>query len=141
MLIIRPEQLEPFQQVAEAAFAMELVEELREESSGVMIQLPNGSFTIDQIPEEVLYEMVRNGITRAHKYGLSWEYSIGGFVTLMFEAAPNFDEHPLIQRVLKDEDTAPDSRIDELIDRTTDENWEAVEQNYDANAWGIASQG
>ena len=136
MLIIRTEQLEPFQQVAESAFARELVEELRRESPDMMIHLPNGSNTIDQIPEEVLYQLVRNGISRAHKYGLSWENSVGAFVTLMFEAAPNFDEHPLIQRVLKDEEIAPDSRMDELLDRTTDENWEAVEQNYDTNAWG-----
>lgn len=137
MLSIRQEQLEAFQPVADRVFVENLIEALKEQYPGIIVRLSIGTFGIEQLPDDTLHKMVLNGITRARGYGMSWESSLSGFVILMFVMAPNFDEHPLIKRVLKNDSVAPDSRIEQLWEHTSDENWEAVEQNYDANAWNI----
>lgn len=140
MLIIRPEQFEVFQPVAEAAFARRVVEHLREDHAETVIQLPNEVVLVKQISDERLYEMVRNGIARARGYGIDWESAVTAFVVLMFVAAPNFDKHPLIQRVLKDERVEANSRVDRLWERTSEENWEAIKKNYDPAAWEPESE-
>jgi hypothetical protein len=140
MLIIRPEQLEVFKPVAEVAFRRRVVDYLQENHPQVAVQLPNGITTINQIPEEIIHKMVENGIEKARSYGMTWESSLTSFVVLMFVAAPNFDEHPLIQRGLRDESVEVDSRINKLWDRTSEQNWEAVKEKYDANAWRFKPQ-
>ena len=140
MLTIRPEQFHVFQPVAEAAFVRRVLEHLLERHSKVVVQLPNEVVPIKHVSNEKLFRVVRNGILRARAYGLGWESSVTAFVVLMFIAAPNFDEHPLIQRILKDERVPADSRIDELWERTSDENWEVVRKNYDVTAWGADAE-
>ena len=140
MLIIRPEQFEIFQPVAEAAFVRRVVEHLREEHADAVIQFPNEVVLVKQISDERLYTIVRIGIKRARDYGMDWESSVIAFVVLMFVAAPSFDRHPLIQRVLKDERAEVNSRIDQLWERTSEENWEAVRKNYDPAAWESDSE-
>jgi hypothetical protein len=140
MLKIRQQQFEIFQPVAEAAFVRRLSEYLKIKHAGVAVQLPKGITTVEQLPEKLLHEMVQNGIARGRAYGMRWRSTLSAFVTLLFVTAPNFDSHPLIERVLKDESTPPDNRIDQLWDRTTEQNWEAVKQNYDAGAWKISAK-
>ncbi|MDQ3684472.1 MAG: hypothetical protein M3430_02560 [Acidobacteriota bacterium] len=125
MLKIRPEQIEVFQPQAEVAFIERLMAHLRQEHASV----------VGRLPDDVLKDMVESGLTRARQYGLTWESNLTAFVALMFEVAPNFDEHPLIQRILTDENVPPDDRIDVLIERTTEQNWEAAKEGYDADAW------
>ncbi|HLM02671.1 MAG TPA: hypothetical protein VK400_16575 [Pyrinomonadaceae bacterium] len=163
MLIVRPAQLEAFQPQADAAFETQVVQYLQEEHgedivrlpTGVLIieqpsaktlqekyeddfeQLPEGMFIVEQLPDEILLGMVRSGIARARNYEMSWESSLTAFVVLMFVIAPNFDQHPNIQRVLKDTTIVPDERIDHLWERTSEEDWEKVAQHYDSSAWGI----
>ena len=79
--------------------------------------------------------MVRCGVGQARSYGMTWESSLAAFVVLMFEVAPNFEEHPLIRRVLQLPSVPPDSRIEELWKRTLDVHWQAARQNYDPDAW------
>lgn len=140
MLKIRREQFEVFQPVAEAAFVRRVAEHLRETCADAVVQFPNEVILVKQIADERLRAVVSDGITRARAYGMTWESAVTAFVVLMFVAAPNFDKHPLIQRVLKDERVAANSRIDQLWERTTDENWEAVRKNYDPAAWISDSQ-
>jgi hypothetical protein len=135
MLKIRPEQLEVFQPVAEAAFLRRVVEHLREHNPDAVIQLPNEVALVKQISEEKLHAMARTGIARAREYGMDWESSVTAFFVVMVVTAPNFDKHPLIQRILKDENMETNARIDQLWERTTEENWEAVKKNYDPQAW------
>lgn len=141
MLIIRPDQFEVFQPVAEAAFVRRVVEHLREDHAETVIQLPNEVVLVKQISDERFHEMVRNGIARARRYGIDWESAVTAFVVLMFVAAPNFDKHPLIQRVLKDERVEANLRVDRLWERTSEENWEAIKKNYDPAAWEPGSEG
>jgi hypothetical protein len=140
MLKIRREQFEVFQPVAEAAFVRRVAEHLRDNHADAVVQFPNEVILVKQIADERLRRVAHDAITRARTYGLNWESAVTAFVVLMFVTAPNFDEHPLIQRILKDERVPANSRIDQLWERTTDENWEAVRKNYDPTAWISGSQ-
>jgi len=140
MLKIRPEQSEAFQPVAEAAFVAEVVDYLRKTRPQEVVRLPGGPTTIAEIPDEILSVMVRGGIARAREYGITWRSTLAGFVALMFISAPNFDDHPLLKRALLDNDTDPNSRLEKLIQDSTEQNWEAVRQAYDASAWGLKEQ-
>jgi hypothetical protein len=137
MLVIRPEQLDAFRDVAEQAFVSEVAAYLREKQTDTIVRLVDGAYPVKQIPEEILREMVVNGIARARAYGMKWKSSLQAFVVTMFAAAPNFDEHPIIQRVLKDEQIEADQRPEALWERATEQNWEAVERRYDASAWNL----
>lgn len=137
MLKIRPEQFAGFQPVAERAFIRRVVEHLRENHSDLVVQFANEVMLIKQIADEKLYTLVKRGIGRARALGMDWESGITAFVVLLFVAAPNFDQHPLIQRVLKDERVPANSRTEQLWERTSEENWEAVRKNYDVKAWDI----
>jgi hypothetical protein len=135
MLKIRTEQIKVFQPVAETAFLNRLVEYLQKQHPQVAVQLGESLVVICQIPTEQLKTLVEQGIKRARAYSMTDESSIAAFVVLMFVTAPNFDEHPLIQRLLNDEKILPNERIDGLWQRTTEQNWQVVKQNYNPNAW------
>ena len=135
MLMIRARQLDVFQPVAEAAFVRRIVVHLRTSHADAVIQFPNEVILVKQISDERLRQMVEDGIARARNYGMDWESTITAFVVLMVVAAPNFDGHPLIERVLRDERASANSRIDQLWERTSEENWEVVRKNYDPTAW------
>lgn len=122
---IRAEQLEAFRPRADELLAARVVEHLRE----------NHPEEVGRLPDDVLAEMVSNGLARARRYGLTLESSLTAFVVLMFVVAPNFDEHPLIRHVLTDESEPPDRRVDALAERISEANWEEAERRYDPGAW------
>src|SRR5262245_49870759 len=134
MIKIRPEQSEAFQPVAEAAFVAEVVDYLRKTRPQEVVRLPGGQTTIAEIPDEILSSMVRHGIAPARKYGTTWRTTRSGFVARMFISAPNSAHHPLLKRALLDNATDPNSRLEKLIQDSTEQNWEAVRQAYDASA-------
>jgi hypothetical protein len=137
MLKIRREQFDVFQSVAEINFQKRLVDYLRVNHSDAVVHLSTGRMPVSQIPEEILNQMVRGGIARARSYGMSWESSLSVFVVLMFVAAPNFNDSPSIQSVLLEEKLTPNERINQLWDRTSEQDWQMVEQHYDADAWHL----
>src|SRR5215831_1770471 len=140
-LKIRSEQIAAFQPVADAGFARRLTQYVRHAPhASVTVLIPSGATPVNMIPNAVLRRMVQTGIERGRGYGLSWESSLAAFVLIMFVAAPNFDQHPLIQRVLRDDDAPPDGRIESLWSRISNENWRAVEAYYDPRAWGLGDQ-
>jgi hypothetical protein len=85
--------------------------------------------------------MVGQGVARARAYGLTWESSITSFVILMFKVAPNFDQHPAINRALNDTQVAPDARIQRLLEVTTSSDWWEAKDRYDRAAWQLKSKG
>jgi hypothetical protein len=146
MLSIRPEQIEVFQDVAEAAFERRIADYLREEHADEVVTLPARQDEVREVEvksldDETLLAMVRAGIARARSHGMTWESSITAFVVLMFVVSPNFDSHRLIRRLLNDEETEPDARMDSLLELTTEENWEMAGRQYDAGAWNVAERG
>ena len=137
MLKIRPEHLEVFQPVAEAAFVAGVVDYLKKTLPDEVVRLPGGPTRVAELTDEILSNMVRGGIARAREYGITWCSTLVAFVVVMFVSAPNFDDHPLLRRTLLDKDTDPNGRLDKLIQNSTEQNWEAARQSYDANAWGL----
>jgi len=135
MLRMRPEQLQVFQPVAEANLVNRIADHLVSKHAEVVVRLGQVTTTVKQLPAEVLKGLVRQGIARARSYGLTWESSAGGFVVILFVAAPNFDAHLLVRRVLKDERVPADLRIQHLWHRTTPKTWAKVRERYDPAAW------
>lgn len=136
-LIIRSTQFAVFQQQADALFVQRVVKQLLRTDGEVVVRFLTYTSTVSELPRETLQSMVRSGIARARSYGMTWESTLVGFVSLMFSVAPNFDEHPLIRRVLLDENVPPDERIEVLWERVSEESWDAAGKTYDSNAWGI----
>lgn len=141
MLKIRPEQLDAFEEVTEAAFERRVAAYLREQHGEEPVKLAAGEVALKGLDEETLLRLVRQGVARARAYGMSWESTITAFVVLMFTVAPNFDAHPLIRRALRDASVEPDLRLEEIWDKVTAENWEAARDSYDAAAWETAREG
>jgi hypothetical protein len=137
MLKIRPEQMAAFQPVADEMFIGRVVEHLREKYADRPVWLPGGDSTVKQLPDATLREMVRGGVARARGYGMTDESSLAAFVAIMVRMAPNFDRHPLLERMLKDGQVAPDARVEHLLKQATKQNWEAVIKGYDPAAWGL----
>jgi hypothetical protein len=135
MFKIRPEQLEAFEPVADAAFVVRVVQHLRDEHADEVVSLPDREYTVAGLDEETIAEMARTGIAKARSYGFTWESSITAFVVLMFVVAPSFDNHPLIKRALNDTSPDENSRIENLFERTSSENWDVAAQSYDSAAW------
>ncbi len=92
--------------------------------------------TVGLLDDDELRRRVARGIERGRGWGLTWEYSLTVFVAHMFEICPTFDEHPAIRRVLSDALLPPDERIDALLERVKDEEWEEIVQDCDPEgAW------
>ena len=141
MLTIRREQLEAFRPVTEAEFTGRIADHLRSKHSRSVLRLRKSPTLLERLSDELLREMVRNGIERARSYGLSWESSISGFVVLMFTVAPNFDQHPIVQRVLTASEVAPDERMKLILSEMKSSNWQEAKDRYDSSAWQSQSGG
>ena len=122
---IRPEQHAEFKRAAEAGFVDRTIGFLQE-------KLPDQA---GRLSPELLRQRVEIGIARARTYGITWQSSMLTFVTLMFEIAPNFDEHPRILAVLTDDHIAPDYRPKELLNRISGKVWGEVRQLAHSSAW------
>lgn len=141
MLTIRADQIQAFHSVADAMFIDRVSQYLKEHHADTSIRLLEGVSTVRDLPDETLREFIRNGLARARSYDLTHESALAAFIVLQFETAPNFDDHPLLRRALRDERCETNLRIDRLMEQATPENWQAVKERYDANAWLEASQG
>lgn len=122
---IRESNMEAFAGSAECDFIERVMTHLRE----------NHTVLVAPLPDDVLREMVTNGVARGRSHGLTWESTLTAFVALMFEVAPNFDEHPKVRAGLEAPFLEPDERIQYLPDYVGDEAWREAEQNYDESAW------
>ena len=132
--------MEAFRSVADELLARRIVDHLRKEYSNTTVQLSSGPQLVSEIAEDELIAMVLFGLSRARGYGISHESSLAGFVAIMFETAPNFDAYPLVQQILQDETIPPDSRIDLLLERVTEPDWEALKARYDTATWKMISK-
>lgn len=125
-VIIRNEQMDVFQREAEASFHSRLCRYLREDHANVT----------DRYPDPIFQKMVAGGIERAQSRGLTLENKIAFFVALMFEIAPNFDQHPRIGAMLEDPASTPDSAMDRLTQELTGRDWAQAARNSNPSAWG-----
>jgi hypothetical protein len=122
---IRREQEKEFEKYAEQVFLKETVVYVKEQHADKVAGLS----------DDTIAERVRSGTARARSYGLRREGSILFFLALMFDIAPNFDEQPGIRRALIHGEGSADARMDELLDNTSDEDWDQAEESYDGRKW------
>jgi hypothetical protein len=135
-LSIRAEQMSVVETVAQENFVRRIAAHLLEDYPKTAVILPGDEkFTVDELPEETLHNLIRTGIARARSYGMTFESSISAFTAVMFEISPNFDADRLCQVLLNDEEVDPNIRLDELLNVLTEKNWESVRADYDPNAW------
>jgi hypothetical protein len=122
---VRQPHLDAFAEEAKWMLVYEIVEHLREHHPD----------SVEDIPEDVLNEMVWNGVTRGQQYGFASEASLTAFVATMFEFAPNFDMQRSIYLILTDPRVPVEDRMEVVLTRTTETVWRRVRQQYDGNAW------
>lgn len=134
-MVIRAEQIDVFEKKAQTGFVASLRDYLRGSHAKARVQLPTGVYSLQDIPEQVLTELVRRSIEKGRLYSLTWQSSLAAFVTLMFVAAPNYDADPLIQRTLTDPAIPANDRVQRVCQWATDQYWEKVRNTYDPAAW------
>lgn len=91
------------------------------------------------IPIHLAWGMAETAIARARGHGLSSDNDILGFVHVMFEIAPNFDQEPTLRMFLSNSRQTPSQRWQALFAGTPelDAAWEhaALPGFYDERAW------
>jgi hypothetical protein len=129
MLIVRRDQFDAFSVGDPARF----IEQMRQH---IVEAMPD---EIRGIPRDLVSAMIATAIERARSHGLRTAEQIAGFVSVMFEIAPNFDEEPTLRTMLSNARVTPVERWESLFTRTPalDAAWEraAAPSFYDAEAW------
>lgn len=120
-----------FREAAERRFLDALCEHLRRHHTAAT----------EVYTDDLFRQMVTRGVARARARGLTAENCIAFYVALMFEIAPNFDEHPRLGQILRDGGAPPDEQIERLTEWATDEDWNEARLSYDAAAWGLEAEG
>jgi hypothetical protein len=140
-LSIRSEQMLVLETVAQENFVRRIAAHLVAEYPKALVTLPTDEkFTVEELPEEKLDDLVRTGIARARGHQMTFESSIAAFTAVMFEVSPNFDQHRLCQVLLNDEHIEPNSRLDELLDVLTEKNWDSIRADYNPQAWVLEEE-
>ena len=135
-LTVRREQMDVMHAVAEANFERHLARHLRESYSASVVKLPDGGeFTVGDLLDDTLIQLIRTAIAKARRYEMTLQSSIASFVALMFDVAPNFDEHRLCEVLFGDEEKPPDARMEDILTVLTEKNWEAIRNDYDPQVW------
>lgn len=136
MLNIRQDQYDVMLQVDPERFVEYILryisEEMPEEIRGIPLHLVRG--------------MISVAIHRARIHGLTGDSQIMGFIGVMFEIAPNFDEEPVLRTLLSDRRLSPGERWEALFADTAllRAAWKraARPEFYDERAWvGTATSG
>lgn len=138
-MIIRNKQIGKFQETADRDFINRVTNYIRGKHKDVFVKIDQENILLNKVSRDILQKLVSNGIRRARQYGITSESGLTSFVVIMFMVAPNFDEHPSFQKVLTNQDIEPNSRVDRLLNFTTEEDWETAKQQYDATAWKLDS--
>ena len=127
MEVIRCEQMEVFQAIADPAFFRRVASHLRGQYPDLTTPLT----------DELLALLVARGVARARGHALTWESSLVRFIELMLTVAPNFDEQQAIRARLCREDVSELARMNGLFEATTLAQWRQASRAYDPWAWGI----
>ena len=114
MLPLRQPQVDAFRDTIELDF-------VRRVAAFVRKNVPGPTEPLD---EAALRERIKAGLARARKYGIDKESALATFVALQFEFSPDFDGHPPFKKVLTDASIPPMARLDEMITRSTDADWD-----------------
>jgi hypothetical protein len=91
--------------------------------------------SVQHLGKHLLERRIQFSVLRARQYQLTSVSDLAGYTALMFELAPNFDEHPSFRKVLIDPGLAPDAKMKRLSQVITDREWDEALQRYDRNFW------
>ena len=138
MFTVKSEQIRMFQPEAEAAFVTEVFDYVKEKHSTDGVATVYGKSRVSELPDAHLRQMVEDGIRRGRDYRIEWQSTLLTFVVLLFMSAPNFDEHPKVSSFFVCAETVDDAALESLLEEMTDEDWDAVEENYDPQAWNLS---
>lgn len=125
---IRLRHREALERAAEEQFVRDVALTIRREDHAVVWRIHDRQF----------HRMVGSGIQRARRHGLAMNTAITMFVKLMFEVAPNFDEHPEIRAALSQGGGTPEDRFYSLRDRIPDAVWGEASKAYRSEAWAVS---
>jgi hypothetical protein len=91
--------------------------------------------SVQFIEKNVLEERIKYAVQKARSYSLGTVSDLAGFTALMFELAPNFDEHPSFRSVLHDPSIPPEGKLKKLSQVITDREWGEASRLYDRGFW------
>ena len=91
--------------------------------------------SVQFIDKKPLEERIQYAIVKARRYSLGTVSDLAGFAALMFELAPNFDEHPSFRQVLEDPQVAPETKMKRLSQVISDREWKEAALLYDRKFW------
>lgn len=136
-LLIRPEQMSVIQADVEEKFVRRLSSHIRQNyaRASVTPSPEEQKTTVGSLSDETLDSLVRAGIKSARSLDFTYESSISAFTALMFEVAPNFDSHELVQPFITNEEVKPNERLNPLLEQLTEKDWATIRKTYDASAW------
>lgn len=119
-LRISREQFDSFLLLDEEEFVDFIIQHLRDESPEL----------VDSLPDDLLQSMVIGGLARARGHGLRRPEDLTAFVSIMFEIAPGFDEHPSIRNVLRNPHIPADQRMNALFKKVPPKAWDEADSNH-----------
>lgn len=93
------------------------------------------SKVVQHIDTRTLQRRVQYAISRARRYSLGTIADLAGFTALMFELAPNFDDHPSFRKVLDDPSIRPEHKMRRLSQVISDNEWNEAISLYDRQFW------
>ncbi|MEW6763972.1 MAG: DUF4123 domain-containing protein [Pseudomonadota bacterium] len=89
---------------------------------------------IEGIEPDMQREIAIAAAARCASYGIQAADEQVLFAGLMMSVSPSFDDHPAVQKGLRDQKVGPDERLGRLIDELPEAVWEEIgrEKRYDA---------
>lgn len=91
--------------------------------------------SVQFLSKETLEERVSYAIAKGRQYSLLTVADLAGFAALMFELAPNFDEHPSFRSVLMDPSIPGEVKMRRLSQVIGDQEWREAVMMYDRSYW------
>jgi hypothetical protein len=98
------------------------------------------SKSVQFLEKNVLETRIVFSISKARRYSLGSVSDLAGFTALMFELAPNFDEHPSFRNVLMDPSVPPEGKMRRLSQVISDREWGEALSLYDRSFWASVQQ-
>jgi hypothetical protein len=98
------------------------------------------SRSVQFLDKGILEERIQLSIRKARRYNLGTISDLAGFTALMFELAPNFDDHPSFRKVLVDPSIPPEAKMRKLSQVITDREWDEAVKLYDRRFWVAAKK-
>jgi uncharacterized protein YehS (DUF1456 family) len=88
----------------------------------------NNAEAVEKKSPEELDEIINEGIKKSKDYGLKYMSSLCWFIVMMLEVSLNFDQQDQIQIHLSNKSIPPEIRIQVILEKTDDDDWDEARQ-------------